>query len=45
MQDALENLGVRPDTLTQQEKDQLDQNGFLPLSGIDEFLNRSKVDI
>jgi ectoine hydroxylase-related dioxygenase (phytanoyl-CoA dioxygenase family) len=34
MQDALENLGVRPDTLTQQEKDQLDHDGFLPLSGI-----------
>jgi Phytanoyl-CoA dioxygenase (PhyH) len=34
MQDVLENLGVRPDTLTQQEKDQLDHNGFLPLSGI-----------
>ncbi len=34
MQDVLENLGVRPDTLTQQEKDQLDQEGFLPLSGI-----------
>jgi Phytanoyl-CoA dioxygenase (PhyH) len=34
MQDALENLGVRPDLLTQQERDQLDQDGFLPLSGI-----------
>ena len=33
MQDALERLGVRPDTLTQQEKDQLDNHGFLPLSG------------
>jgi hypothetical protein len=34
MQDVLEDLGVRPDTLTQQEKDQLDRDGFLPLSGI-----------
>jgi hypothetical protein len=34
MQDALDHLGVRPDTLTQPEKDQLDQQGFLPLSGI-----------
>src|SRR4029077_16200128 len=34
MQDVLESLGVRPDTLTQQEKDQLDHNGFLPLNGI-----------
>jgi hypothetical protein len=31
---VLEDLGVRPDTLSQQEKDQLDQDGFLPLSGI-----------
>jgi ectoine hydroxylase-related dioxygenase (phytanoyl-CoA dioxygenase family) len=34
MQAALETLGVRPDTLTQPEKDQLDHDGFLPLSGI-----------
>jgi len=34
MQDALANLGVRPDTLTQPEKDKLDDAGFLPLSGI-----------
>src|SRR5258708_39747641 len=34
MQDVVENLGVRPDTLTQQEQDQLDREGFLPLSGI-----------
>src|SRR6266849_7318243 len=34
MQDVLENIGVRPDTLTQQEKDQLAHEGFLPLSGI-----------
>jgi hypothetical protein len=34
MHDVLESLGVRPDTLTQQEQDQLDRNGFLPLSGI-----------
>lgn len=34
MQDALEALGVRPGTLTQQEKDQLDRDGYLPLSGI-----------
>jgi hypothetical protein len=34
MQDALDDLGVRSDTLTQQEKDQLDREGFLPLSGI-----------
>src|SRR4051794_26776776 len=34
MQDALERLGVGPDTLTQQERDQLDTDGFLPLGGI-----------
>jgi hypothetical protein len=34
MQDVLENLGVRPDTLTPQEQEQLDHKGFLPLSGI-----------
>src|SRR5579859_4284387 len=34
MHDALERLGVRPDTLTQQERDQLDHQGFLALSGI-----------
>jgi len=34
MQDVLETLGVRPDTLTQQEQDQLDHEGFLPLCGI-----------
>ena len=34
MQDALETLGVRPDTLSQQEKDQLDNEGFLPVSGV-----------
>jgi hypothetical protein len=34
MQEALEDLGVRPDTLTQHEKDQLDHDGFLPLGGI-----------
>jgi hypothetical protein len=34
MQDALENLGVGPDMLTPQEKDQLAQQGFLPLSGV-----------
>lgn len=34
MREALETLGVRPDTLTQPEKDQLDHDGFLPLSGI-----------
>src|SRR5260370_12336821 len=34
MQDVLETLGVRADTLTQQEKDQLDYDGFLPLSDI-----------
>jgi hypothetical protein len=34
MQAALEDLGVRPDTLSQPEKDQLDRDGFLPLSGI-----------
>ena len=34
MQDALEDLGVRRDTLTRHEKDQLDHDGFLPLSGI-----------
>jgi hypothetical protein len=34
MQDVLENLGVRPDTLTQQEQDLLNHQGFLPLSGI-----------
>jgi len=34
MQDALENLGVRPDTLTRQEREKLDHDGFLPLSGL-----------
>jgi hypothetical protein len=34
MHDVLENLGVQPDTLTQQEKDLLDHEGFLPLRGI-----------
>jgi ectoine hydroxylase-related dioxygenase (phytanoyl-CoA dioxygenase family) len=34
MRHALDELGVRPDTLTQQERDQLDRDGFLPLSGI-----------
>ena len=34
MNDVLEDLGVRSDTLTQQERDQLDDQGFLPLSGI-----------
>ena len=34
MQDALEELGVRPDTLTPREKEQLDRDGYLPLSGI-----------
>src|SRR5262245_14862405 len=34
MRAALETLGVRSDTLTQAEKDRLDEDGFLPLSGI-----------
>jgi ectoine hydroxylase-related dioxygenase (phytanoyl-CoA dioxygenase family) len=34
MQEALADLGVRCDTLTRQEKDQLDTDGFLPLGGI-----------
>ena len=34
MQEVLDSLGVHPDTLTQQEKDQLDRDGFLPLSDI-----------
>ena len=34
MLNALKDLGVRPDTLTQPEKDQLDQDGFLPLSDV-----------
>jgi ectoine hydroxylase-related dioxygenase (phytanoyl-CoA dioxygenase family) len=34
MQPALAALGVRPDTLTQYEKDQLDRDGYLPLGGI-----------
>ncbi|MBZ0292078.1 MAG: phytanoyl-CoA dioxygenase family protein [Anaerolineae bacterium] len=34
VQQALFELGVRPDTLTQAEKDQLDRDGYLPLVGI-----------
>jgi ectoine hydroxylase-related dioxygenase (phytanoyl-CoA dioxygenase family) len=34
MQQALENLGVHPDTLSQQEKDRLDSDGFLPLGDV-----------
>jgi hypothetical protein len=34
MQQALEELGVYPDTLTRQEKNQLDRDGFLPLGDI-----------
>jgi ectoine hydroxylase-related dioxygenase (phytanoyl-CoA dioxygenase family) len=34
MRQVLESLGVHPDTLTRQEKDQLDVNGFLPLADI-----------
>ena len=32
--DALDELGVRDDTLTPAEKDQLDRDGYLPLPGI-----------
>ncbi len=34
MQEVLTALGVRENTLTQAEKDQLDRDGYLPLSGI-----------
>jgi len=34
MRATLEALRVRPDTLTQQERDHLDRDGYLPLSGI-----------
>jgi hypothetical protein len=34
MQQTLENLGVHPHTLTRQEKNQLDSDGFLPLGDI-----------
>jgi Phytanoyl-CoA dioxygenase (PhyH) len=34
MQTALENLGVRSDTLTEAEKHQLDRDGFLPLTDV-----------
>lgn len=34
IQDALSALGVREDTLTQAEKDQLDRDGYLPLYNI-----------
>ena len=32
--EALHELGVRPDTLTEKEKEQLDRDGYLPLSGL-----------
>ena len=32
--DALREMGVREDTLTEQEKEQLDRDGYLPLDGI-----------
>lgn len=34
IQEALVELGVRDDTLTQDEKDFLDENGYLPLRGL-----------
>jgi ectoine hydroxylase-related dioxygenase (phytanoyl-CoA dioxygenase family) len=34
IQDALQELGVRPDTLSQAEREQLDRDGYLPLAGI-----------
>jgi hypothetical protein len=34
MTTALRELGVTDDVLTQDEKDQLDRDGFLPLEGI-----------
>jgi ectoine hydroxylase-related dioxygenase (phytanoyl-CoA dioxygenase family) len=34
IEDALAQLGVSPTTLTQTEKDQLDRDGYLPLTGI-----------
>jgi ectoine hydroxylase-related dioxygenase (phytanoyl-CoA dioxygenase family) len=34
METALEELGVRPDTLSPAEKDQLDRTGYLPLGDI-----------
>ena len=39
--EALYALGVREDTLTTAEKDQLDRDGFLPLPGI---LTMEQVD-
>ena len=39
--EALDTLGVREDTLTAAEKDQLDRDGFLPLPGI---LTMEQVD-
>jgi hypothetical protein len=41
MHQVLENLGVHPDTLTRQEMDQLDRDGFLPL---DDILTAELVD-
>jgi len=32
--EALRDLGVRPDTLTEEEKEQLDRDGYLPLPGL-----------
>ena len=32
--DALHTLGVREDTLSPQEKEQLDRQGYLPLAGV-----------
>ncbi len=34
IREALEELGVRPDTLSDAEKEQLDRDGYLPLPGI-----------
>ncbi len=34
IQEALRDLGVRPDTLAQAEKDSLDRMGYLPLPGL-----------
>lgn len=34
IQEALQALGIRDDTLTQAEKDQLDRDGYLPLANV-----------
>src|SRR5260221_3063996 len=41
IQEALHSLGVRDNTLTAEEKDKLDRDGYLPLPGI---LSAQQID-